>query len=204
MGKQMRASSMNSLGVKGIIFFALLFGCGLQIESLAQSTSQKQQPNDKPWQELVSTDGRFSVLMPGTPQEQFVPVPGQIVSSEVHLYLVTTDVATYAVLYSDLPDAAKDPDLLKTLFESGSDRLAGNGLFRMISEKDISSGKTLGREWVTEYGRAQVIKSRAFYRNERLYQIIFAAPQVDGMSAELVKFYDGLSSKFFSSFKFKT
>lgn len=192
------------MGVKGIIFVCLLFGCGLTIESNAQSVAQKQQPNNKPWQELVSTEGRFSVLMPETPQEQFVPVPGQIVSTEVHVYVVTTEVATYAVLYSDLPDAAKDPDPLKTLFDSGLDRLSGTGLFRMISDKDISTGKTLGREWVTEYGRAQVIKSRVFYHNERLYQIIFAGPQVDGMSAELVKFYDGLSAKFFSSFKFKS
>jgi hypothetical protein len=200
----MNSPSINSKRVKGIIFVVLLFACGLRIESQAQSTRQTQQPADKPWQELVSTEGRFSVLMPETPQEQFVPVPGQIVSTEVHVYLVTTNVATYAVIYSDLPDAAKDPELLNTLFDGGRDRLVGNGLFRMISEKDISTGKTLGREWVTEYGRAQVIKSRIFYRNERLYQIIFAGPQVDGMSAELVKFYDGLSAKFFSSFKIKS
>jgi len=197
-------SSINSKRVKGIIFFVLLFGCGLGLESKAQSTRQKQQPTDKPWSELVSTEGRFSVLMPETPQEQFLPVPGQVVSTEVHVYVATTDVATYAVIYSDLPELAKDPDLLNTIFDSGRERLAGNGLFRMISEKDISSGKTMGREWVTEYGRAQVIKSRIFYRNERLYQIIFAGPQVDGVSADLVKFYDGLSSKFFSSFKIKS
>ena len=36
---------------------------------------------DKAWQELVSTEGRFRVLMPDTPEDRFVPVIGQIVNT---------------------------------------------------------------------------------------------------------------------------
>jgi hypothetical protein len=204
----MNSSSINSTHVKGIIFFVLLFGCGLGVESNAQSTRQKQQPNDKPWQEFAPTEGRFSVLMPEMPDEQFAPVPGQIFSTEVHAYLVKTDVAYYAVLYSDFAEA--DQDLLNTIFDSGPDVLVarlsqslGTSSVRLVSEKNISSGNTMGRECVVDAG-AHVIKDRIYYRNKRLYQVVFAAPQVNGMSAELVKFYDGLSAKFFSSFKIKT
>jgi len=199
----MSPSSINSARVKQLFGLALLFACVLCIESKAQSNGQKQGPINKPWQELVSTEGHFSVLLPETPEEQFVPVAGQIVSTEVHAYVVKTDVATYAVLYGDFPDPAKDPDALRTAFDSGRERVLASGSVRLVSEKDISTGNTPGRELVIEYG-AQVMKSRVFYRNRLLYQVLFVAPQVDGMSAELVKFYDGLAAKFFGSFKIKT
>jgi hypothetical protein len=201
--KQMSSSLIKSARVKQLLVFALLFGCILRSESNAQSISQKQQPSDKPWQELVSTEGRFSVLMPDTPEEQFVPVPGQIVSTEMHAYLLRSDVATYAVLYTDYPDASKDPDLLKTAFDSGRDRALASGAVRLVSEKDISTANIPGRELVVADG-ANVMKNRVFFRNGRLYEVIFVAPQVNGMSAELVKFYDGLASKFFGSFKIRT
>ena len=200
----MNPSSITSARVKQVlVLVALLFACVLPIGSSAQSISQQLQPNNKPWEELVSPEGRFTVLMPGTPEEHFLPVPGQVVSTEVHAFLVKSEVATYAVLYGDLTDEAKDPDLLKTLFDSGRDRILATGRVRLVSEKDISSGNTMGREWVIDDG-AQVIKSRVFCRGGRLYQMIFVGPEVSGMSTELVKFYDGLTSKFFGSFKIKT
>jgi hypothetical protein len=207
--KQMNYSSINSTRVTGIIFFVLLFGCGLGVESNAQSTRQKQQPNDKPWQEFASTEGRFSVFMPETPEEHLVPVTRQTFSTEVHAYLLRTDVAYYAVLYNDLPEE-RDPDLMKTMFEVGADDLVarlnqslGTASVRLVSDKDISSRNIVGREVVADAG-AYVIKSKLYYRNGRLYQVVFAWPQLNGMSAEMVKFYDGLSAKFFSSFKIKT
>jgi len=197
------SSSINSTRVKGIIFFALLFGCARGIESNAQSTRQTQQPDNKSWQEFVSTEGRFSVLMPDTPEETFVPIQGQFVNTEGHAYFVKTNVASYAVLYADFPDAWKDTELVKTAFDSGRDRLLATGMVHLVSEKDIGTVNLPGREYVIDDG-AQMMKNRVYYRNGRLYQVIFLSPQVNGMSAELVKFYDGLSSKFFSSFKFKT
>jgi len=199
----MNFPSINSKRVKGIIFVVLLFAYGLGAETNAQSTRQTQPPADKPWQEFVSSEGHFTVLMPEVPNEQFVPVQGQFVNTEAHVYFVRTNVASYAVGYADFPDAWKDPDLVRTAFDSGRDRLLAAGMLHLVSEKDISTASLPGREWVIDDG-AQVMKDRAYYRNGRLYQAIFVSPQVDGMSPELVKFYDGLSSKFFGSFKIKT
>jgi hypothetical protein len=199
----MNSSLIKSARVKQLLGLILLCGCILRSEANAQSITQKQPPNDKPWQEFVSTEGRFSVLMPDTPEEQFVPVQGQIVNTEMHAYLVRSDVASYAVLFTDFPDASKDPEVLKTAFDSGRDRILASGGVRLISDKDIGTANISGREVVIEDG-ARVMKNRLFFRNGRLYEVIFLAPQVNGMSAELVKFYDGLASKFFGSFKIRT
>jgi hypothetical protein len=205
----MNSQSINSTHVKGIIFFVLLFGCGLGIESNAQSVTQKQQPNEKAWKEIVSPEGRFSVVMPETPEEHLVPVTRQMFSTEVHAYGLRTNVAYYAVLYNDLQQEV-DPDLMKSLFEVGADDLVARmnqslGTFsvRLVSDKDISSTNIVGREVIADAG-AYIIKDKIYYRNGRVYQVVFASPQLNGMSDELVKYYDGLSAKFFSSFKIKT
>jgi len=154
---------------------------------------------DKAWQELVSTEGRFRVLMPDTPEDRFVPVIGQIVNTEMHAYFVRTAVATYVVAYADFP-IVKDPRLLKKAFDNGRDRLLASGKFRLVSERDITSGNIPGREIVYDDG-AHVGTDRIYFVNGRAYQVIFLRPQLGGMPDEMMKFYDGLSSKFFDSFK---
>jgi hypothetical protein len=197
----MNSPSISSTRAGQFLGVALLLACVLCIESNAQSIGQVQQSNDKPWPEFVSTEGRFSVLMPDTPNEQFVPVPGQIASSEMHAYLVRNDVATYAVLYTDYKDS-KDRDLLKTAFNTGRDAALASGLVHLVSEKDISTPNLPGRELVVDDG-ARVMKNRVYFRNGRLYEVIFVGPQVSGMSADLAKYYDGLAAKFYGSFKIK-
>jgi len=154
---------------------------------------------DKAWQELVSTEGRFRVLMPDTPEDRFVPVIGQIVNTEMHAYFVRTAVASYVVAYADFP-SVKDPRLLKKAFDNGRDRLLASGKFRLVSERDVAAGNIPGREIVYEDG-AKVGTDRIYFVNGRAYQVIFLRPQLGGMPNEMMKFYDGLSSKFFDSFR---
>ena len=155
---------------------------------------------DKAWQELVSTEGRFRVLMPDTPEDRFVPVIGQIVNTEMHAYFARNAAAGCVVAYVDFPHASKDPRILQKAFDNGRASALANGKVRLISEKDISTADMPGREFVIDDG-VSVTRDRLYYSNGRLYQVIFIAPQLGGMSDEIVKFYDGLASKFFDSFK---
>jgi len=153
---------------------------------------------DKPWQELVSTEGRFRVLLPDTPEDRFVRVPGQIVNTEMRAYFVSSAVASYVVAYADFPK--KDPRSLKQAFDDSRALALAGGRVRMISEKDLTTVNMPGCEFVIDDG-VNVIKDRLYYSNGRLYQVMFIAPESNGMSDEFVKFYDGLASKFFDSFK---
>lgn len=154
---------------------------------------------DKAWQELVSTEGRFRVLMPDTPEDRFVPVIGQIVNTEMHAFFVRTAVASYVVAYADFPNV-KDPRLLTKAYDNGRDRLLASGRFQLVSERDVTAGNITGREIVYGDG-ANVGTDRIYFVNGRAYQVIFIRPQLGGMPNEMKKFYDGLSSKFFDSFK---
>lgn len=199
----MSPSSTNSARVKQLLGLALMFACVLSIEASAQSTSQKQEPNNTSWQELVSAEGHFRVLMPDIADEQYVPVVGQIVSTEVHVYLVHTPVASYAVTLSDFPDVPSDAskEIVSEGFDKGRDNMLAYGKLRLISEKDISTSKLPAREYVVVDDGAHMMKNKVYYSKGRLYQVMFLSPQLDGMSAEMVQFYDALSSKFFNSFK---
>ncbi len=57
-----------------------------------------------PWKKFSSSQGAFSVLMPGTPTEQIRTANTAFGSIDVHMYLLEqTDVA-YMVAYSDYPN----------------------------------------------------------------------------------------------------
>jgi hypothetical protein len=176
-----------------------MLACVLYSGSSTRLAAQKQSPNDKPWHELVSSEGRFRVLLPDTPSELFVPVPGQIVTTEVRVFVVKNAVANYAVLFGDLPSGT-EPEELKNAFDNGRDRALTQGNLRLISEKDISKPGMIGREYVMDDG-AFVIRNRVYYIKGRLYETIFAGPGLNGMPAGLVQYYDGLAAKFFNSFK---
>ena len=176
----------------------LLLASVLYSESTTRLVAQKQSPADKPWHELVSTEGRFRVLLPDTPSELFVPVPGQVVNGEVRVFIVKSTVASFIVLFGDLPESGTEE--LKNAFDNGRDRAVNEGKLRLISEKDISTPGVMGREYVMDDG-AFVIRNRVYYSKGRIYETIFAGPRLNGMSAGLVQYYDGLAGKFFNSFK---
>lgn len=139
------------------------------------------------------------MLMPDTPSEMFVPIHGQIVNTDVRVFVVRNSVATYAVLFGDFPGGA-EPEELKTAFDNGRDRALTEGKLQLISEKDISSAGMMAREYIMDDG-AFVIRNRVYYNKGRLYETIFAGPALNAMPTGLVQYYDGLAAKFFNSFK---
>ncbi|HEY0348803.1 MAG TPA: hypothetical protein VGC60_11690 [Pyrinomonadaceae bacterium] len=193
--KQPSQGSTSATRLRTLKCAAIVFCCLLNT-SLSSAQKSRQ---DKAWQKLVSTEGRFQVLMPDTPEDRFVPVIGQIVNREMHAYFVRTPVASYVVAYADLPNV-KDPRLLKKGFDDVRDGLLSNGKLRLLSEKNITLGVFPGRELVVDDG-ANVGTDRIYFVNGRLFQLLFLHPQLGGMPDEMMKFYDGLSSKFFDSFK---
>src|SRR5882762_8352189 len=70
-----------------------------------QKTPQAAQPD---WREFRSTQGRFSVLMPGTPQEQTeVKEFPEVGRGETHLFVLGSESGVYGAAYLDLPGLAR-------------------------------------------------------------------------------------------------
>jgi hypothetical protein len=162
--------------------------------------AQKQAASDKPWRELVSSEGRFRVLLPDTPNEMFVPINGQFIQVEARVFAVKSPEAFYAVLFGDLGKETPDAETIRAAFDNGRDRAINEGKLILISEKDIGTAKIPAREYVLDDG-AFVFRTRVYFVNGRIYQTIFGGPGLNGMPAAMTKYYDGLAAKFLNSFK---
>lgn len=182
-------------------YFALcLIAVALFCLSAGQVMAQRQTAgSDKPWQELVSAEGKFRVLIPDAPSEMSVPGTSQG-AGPAQVYFVRSSVASYAVIYGDVSNVM-DEDLVRTALESASAFLQANGKLRVVGEKNIGSAGVLARQFVVDDG-AFITTARVYYTKGRLYEVLFSRPGLSGPSTDaLLRFYDGLSGKFFNSFK---
>jgi hypothetical protein len=191
----------KSAKFKRPIYFTLcLFSWLLFAHSNPQVLAQTRAVTDKPWQELVSSEGKFRVLLPDAASEMSVPsvVRGD---SGGRLYFVKSSVAVYAIITSELPQTSEDPDLVKAALESTSDFLVASGKLRVIGEKNISSPGIQARQFTLDDG-AFITTARVYFTKGRLYELIFSRPGLGEASPHaLAQFYDGLAVKFFNSFK---
>src|SRR6266576_2685357 len=121
---------INTTRNKKLLNWALcLVALALYCQSPGQANAQRQNVSgDKPWQELVSTEGKFRVLVPDAASEMSVPGTSQRVGAG-QLYLVKSSTAVYAVICGDVMD---DPDLMKAALESASAFLQASGKLRLV------------------------------------------------------------------------
>jgi len=82
-----------------------------------QETPQAAQPD---WREFRSRQGGFSVLMPGTPQEQTeVKELPEVGRGETHLFVLASESGVYVAAYLDLPGLARQTQAFCDSFGKG-------------------------------------------------------------------------------------
>jgi hypothetical protein len=138
------------------------------------------------WKPFSSKEGRFSVLMPGTPSESQMigdPVTGDI----VYLFTVTREEAEYMVWYVDFEpptrrvdddgQSSNFPDMLPNtpekmtdvLVKAGTDCYYSPSICRLISEQSIRLGSFPGREIGLRLPGGLIFRRRLYLVNRRVY-----------------------------------
>jgi hypothetical protein len=115
------------------------------------------------WKEYTSAEGRFSVLLPGTPKEGTRAQAGLTVKS----YGVEVKNGAYAALYTDLPPG--------TPFDCSAAirAMADNSQGQVLSETDFDLGGSKGKAFEVEVGRPRGhAAGRMVVVDGRLYQLI--------------------------------
>lgn len=140
---------------------------------LSQSSSQKDPKNA--WKEFDSEEGRFSVLVPGTPEEIVSELDTRVGHLPQFAYLLETATALFLITYADLPYSQPgDPAQQSRMLDAGRDRmLTRDKNLKLVSEMNISPAGINGREWITE-DQTTLSRSRAFLVNGRLYMLSFS------------------------------
>lgn len=146
------------------------------------------------WEEFSSSEGNFSVQMPGAPSHQTEQVQTAIGPIDMHLFSreLGSKIA-YIVIYSDYPEVITraSPD---QVLDGGRDAAVANSKGKLLSEERIFlDGGHAGREIVVEVPDQGVMKLRVYLVRQRLYQIMLLASKERIDSEE--------NAKYFTSFK---
>ncbi|MEB3179609.1 MAG: hypothetical protein VKL59_11325 [Nostocaceae cyanobacterium] len=147
------------------------------------------------WKQFASTEGGFTVLFPGIPQEAAVPL--NTPSGQVSLRIFAADrpgQAAYFVSYADFPAAVLryDPNTLLNGVVNGAVR---NVQGTILSQQAINVAGFPGRETRVQAAGGKILRYRTFLVNQRLYQIVVET--TPGAEMNLTGSIQG----FFNSFK---
>ncbi len=143
--------------------------------------------------EFVSKDGRFRVLMPGTPTTETHPVTFAGSDASATMTMVSVDLSddvTYAVMYYDYPPGLATGTPQQALAQARDNSASGKTL---VWDKAIHLGRAPGRAFKVVVGDGNVMEARDYLVGRRLYSTVVGATPA---------LYDGLDRKtFLDSFK---
>jgi hypothetical protein len=172
-------------------------------EVLALSPHRSISPPSRPsvliaqsiWKPFSSQEGRFRILMPGTPMQDKTPVNTRAGSIPVNVFAVVRPEAFYLVAYSDFPKAITlDSPEVKELLPQVDPNVAKRDGVRIVSQSNLRLRNYPGREIKMQDREGVVFRWRAFIVNKRLYQI----GVITDKESSLTKSIEG----FFKSFQF--
>jgi TonB family protein len=172
-----------------------------------QPRTRAQQSKD--WKKFVSTEGNFSVMLPGRPSLSKKVLQSARGDIETSTYALDNNGALYTVMYLDIPGANQGPEMAKRALDAGRNNMLAKlpGL-QFVSEKEISLAGNPGREHLA-YDDRDVIRSRIFLVKNKLYINIFLMLNHDAIrtranfrSADnLTEHFQNTSLQFLDSFK---
>lgn len=145
-------------------------------------------PSD--WKEFASKEGRFQVLMPGTPKESKHDTESDFGKSVLHMNAMQAGKTMYAANYSDFPAEVKKVPL-KQVYDSSQDGAVANLKGKLVSEKDIKISDYPGREILIDFaGGKRLFRARVYLVRQRLYQVVVFGTKEAATSKEADKFLD--------------
>src|SRR5262249_44984575 len=87
------------------------------------------------WKEFVSKEGRFKVLMRGTPKQYNLDTESNFGKADLHMNTVQAGSTMYAANYCDFPAEVKKASL-KQVYDSSRDGAVANLEGKLASEKN--------------------------------------------------------------------
>ncbi len=126
------------------------------------------------WKPFSSEEGRFRVLMPGTPSQEKKNTKTKYGTFPTTTFSVIREKeAGYVVGYLDFPQTvnlnARNTDQYLSAIASGFAQGAGG---RLVSQQNIRLGNLSGKEIRLQFEQGVIGKGRLFLANRRLYVVV--------------------------------
>lgn len=184
------------------------FTLALIVAFVCVAGAQQKPPAPESWKEVRSTEGGFSVSMPGDPQRESEPTDTDAGRVEIHSYVLETDLGTYYVSYTVFPQSSDEPSAVKAVLEAARDEQVARGAKLLNDREATLPGGIIGLEWLVE-SEGLILRNRTFFVKGRLYQILFVTtPEVafkNGKASsnanDRTTVFEEIASRFHGSFK---
>jgi hypothetical protein len=144
------------------------------------------------WKEFASKEGRFKVLMPGTPKKDKAETESDFGKGVLHMNTAQAGKTIYGANYCDFPAKIRKVPL-KQVLDSSRDGAVANLEGKLVSEKDVRLGKQRvpGREiQIDVAGGKRLFRARVYLVEQRLYQVVVFGTKEAATSKETDKFLD--------------
>lgn len=143
------------------------------------------------WRDFNSTDGKFSVRMPGDPKEETNTIETDSGEITIHLFGVPIGNSDYIVAYSDYPEELVNSKGSTGILESARDGAIGNTKGKLISGEPVELNGFPGLKLVVESPDGTgIAQAMIFLVGNRLYQVFVAAEKDTAYSEENLAFLD--------------
>jgi hypothetical protein len=121
-------------------------------------------------QSFSSTEGGFSILLPGTPKYDATTVDSAVGPLVIHSYMVEDAGMAYGVIYTDYPDFVRDADP-EDILDGGRDGAVAKIKGTLVSEDRITLGGYPGRDITITSGQMGV-RTKICLADTRMYSAI--------------------------------
>lgn len=148
------------------------------------------------WKKFTSTDGRFTILMPGNPKRESHTQNTKIGPINIQLFGVARqqEGVAYIVAYADLPNSIAQRANAQKVLDGSQEGALRFAQGKLLNQRNISLSGYPGREIEFLNPDGVITKNRVYLVNGRLYQIIVVTKQ------ETQKYLSGSIAGFLNSF----
>ncbi len=162
------------------------------------------------WKEFSSSEGRFSVLLPGTPiarTHELQTSAGKVIDYVFTLKLVQS---FYDVSYLDYLNYSDDEEFARKALDAGRDGMvARNKGTKILEEKQITISGFPGREFLILQDQYSFGIMRTLIVHGRIYEVAILVPtdvafkkgRPSVQCEDRTDFFQSISNRFFDSFK---
>jgi hypothetical protein len=161
-------------------------GFGRRTIRSGSTTDPGRPPAAPEWHEYVNADGKFRVLVPGTPTRDVWALPGRGKAGKKAVsFTADAPDAKYGVAYADF-DQPGDVD---KFVQRQPGELASRG-GKLLGEKDVAAGPHKGKEFLVEVPGQGTAHIRFYVVGRRLYKVMAHGADRPPPPADVARFLD--------------
>lgn len=145
-------------------------------------------------EEYESKEGRFSVLMPGSPELETLTVNDPVTGPrDVYLSMKETDAGAFFVAYFDVPQEYTDVVGSSIILDGVRDGALANVQGNLLTEEIISLDGHPGRSITASVqadGQDVIMRIKIYVVDTRVYQVYWAGPSDERYSSDVDNFLE--------------